>query len=278
MTRQGLPEVLIEKVEVFHELSGLRHLGPIKALHRVVGDHGEGVVGDPPLLVVKEGIHRASYADLQGVPETVQGVLHRGDHRRHRVLALPELVGQLLELFHIPREQPLPRTYGIPHTMGDPLQVAEDTAIEQPVSFSVDEVLKLGNEFIVAPARGLDQIFLGMPAFQPPLFPRREASLAVARLQHVEKSREGVDLGVGRQETKLFGRPYPEPLEIRYASVFVQIGIENKEGLGQQPENLDCLDELHVGLTHADPAAEEVENPVTAEQIILQKGKVKRIG
>jgi hypothetical protein len=57
--------------------------------------------------------------------------------------------------------------------------VAEDTAIEQAVSFSVDEVLKVGKELIVAPARGLDQIFLGMPALQAPLFPGREASSAI---------------------------------------------------------------------------------------------------
>jgi hypothetical protein len=57
--------------------------------------------------------------------------------------------------------------------------VTEDTAVEQPVSLSVDEVLKVGKELIVASARSLDQIFLGIPAFQPPLLPGGKASLAV---------------------------------------------------------------------------------------------------
>jgi hypothetical protein len=57
--------------------------------------------------------------------------------------------------------------------------VTEDAAVEQPVSLSIDEVLKVGEKLIVASARSLDQIFLGIPAFQPPLFPAGKVSLAV---------------------------------------------------------------------------------------------------
>jgi len=49
--------------------------------------------------------------------------------------------------------------------------MTQDPSVEQPVSFSVNKVLEVGEEFIVASARGLHQLFLCVPAFQSSLFP-----------------------------------------------------------------------------------------------------------
>jgi len=78
-----------------------------------------------------------------------------------------------------------------------------------------------------------------------------------------------------RQEDGALQPPVPGPLEVGYAPCSSRC-IENKEVWAASGE-FDRLDELHVRLTHADPTADEVEDSVAAEQIVLKKGEMQGI-
>ncbi len=93
----------------------------------------------------------------------------------------------------------------------------------------------------------------------------------------IEQRRQRKQLRTGHDHGQFVAHAIDQRLQIGLAVMFTQIAIADKQhGLGN-PHPLDHRQKTNVGLAHPGSAADDINDQMGFEQVVLNHGQVKRV-